>query len=77
MGHEGVRTSRLTLRGPRAAAGTVTRIREEWGADELLVVATGGLAELIGPYCRTVQKIEPVLTLYGLEFAREHLAGAS
>jgi pantothenate kinase type III len=42
--------------------------------DELLVVATGGLAELIGPHCRTVQKIEPFLTLYGLEFAREHLA---
>jgi type III pantothenate kinase len=60
-----------------AIDGTVTRIREEWGADDLLVVATGGLAELIGPHCRTVQKIEPFLTLYGLEFAREHLSGAS
>src|SRR5688572_18926077 len=57
-----------------AIDGTVTRIREELGADELLVVATGGLAELIGPHCRTVQKIEPFLTLYGLEFAREHIA---
>jgi type III pantothenate kinase len=57
-----------------AIDGTVTRIREEWGVDELLVVATGGLAELIGPHCRTVQRIEPFLTLYGLEFAREHLA---
>lgn len=60
-----------------AIDGTVARIREEWGADDLLVVATGGLAELVGPYCRTVQKIEPFLTLYGLEFAREHMAGAS
>ncbi|HEX6040219.1 type III pantothenate kinase [Longimicrobium sp.] len=60
-----------------AIDGTVTRIREEWGLDDLLVVATGGLAELIGPYCRTVQKIEPFLTLYGLEFAREHLASAA
>jgi type III pantothenate kinase len=76
VGHEGARTSRLTLRGPRAVDGTVTRIREEWGVDEL-VVATGGLAELIGPHCRTVQQIEPFLTLYGLEFAREHLAGAA
>lgn len=58
-----------------AIDGTVARIRDEWGAPELLVVATGGLAELIGPHCRTVQRIEPFLTLYGLEFAREHLAG--
>ncbi len=36
----------------------------------------GRIAELIGPYCRTVQKIEPFLTLYGLEFARDHLAQA-
>ncbi len=57
-----------------AIDGTVTRIREEWGVDELLVVATGGLAPLIGAHCRTVQRIEPFLTLYGLEFAREHLA---
>ncbi|HVH13336.1 MAG TPA: type III pantothenate kinase [Longimicrobium sp.] len=57
-----------------AIDGTVTRIREEWGVDDLLVVATGGLAELIGSHCRTVQRIEPFLTLYGLEFAREHLA---
>ncbi|HEU0300244.1 MAG TPA: type III pantothenate kinase [Longimicrobium sp.] len=60
-----------------AIDGTVTRIREEWGADELLVVATGGLAELVGPFCRTVQRIEPFLTLYGLDFAREHMAGSS
>jgi type III pantothenate kinase len=58
-----------------AIDGTVTRIREEWGTDDLLVVATGGLAELIAPHCRTVQRVEPFLTLYGLEFAREHLAG--
>jgi type III pantothenate kinase len=60
-----------------AIDGIVTRIREEWGAPELLVVATGGLAELIGPHCRTVQRVEPFLTLYGLEFAREHLARAT
>lgn len=60
-----------------AIDGTVTRIREEWGVPELLVVATGGLAELICPHCRTVQRIEPFLTLYGLEFAREHLASGS
>ncbi len=58
-----------------AIDGTVDRIRAEWGADPLLVVATGGLAELIGPYCRTVQKVAPFLTLDGLELARAHLAG--
>ena len=58
-----------------AIDGTVDRIRAEWGAPELLVVATGGLAELVGPYCRTVQKVEPFLTLYGLELARECLDG--
>ena len=57
-----------------AIDGTVARIREEWDAGELLVVATGGLAELIGPHCRSVQRVEPFLTLYGLEFAREHMA---
>lgn len=56
-----------------AIDGTVARIREEWGSDDLLVVATGGLAELIAPYCRNVERVEPYLTLYGLEFAREHL----
>lgn len=57
-----------------AIDGTVERIRAEWGVPELLVVATGGLAELVGPYCRTVQRVEPYLTLQGLDFAREHLA---
>jgi type III pantothenate kinase len=57
-----------------AIDGTVDRIRTEWGVGELLVVATGGLAELVGPYCRTVQRVEPFLTLQGLEFARAHLA---
>ena len=56
-----------------AIDGTVTRIREEWGVPDLLVVATGGLAELIGGHCRTVEKIEPFLTLYGLDYARAHL----
>jgi len=32
------------------------------------VIATGGMSELIGPYCETVDKIEPALTLKGLNF---------
>lgn len=60
--------------------GAVRRIKEEWGKPEALVVATGGLATLIGPHCRTVDRVEPFLTLYGLELAYRHLeeqAGAS
>lgn len=60
--------------------GAVRRIKEEWGKPEALVVATGGLATLIGPHCRTVDRVEPFLTLYGLELAYRHLeeqAGAA
>ena len=60
--------------------GAVRRIQEEWGKPETLVVATGGLATLIGPHCRTVDRVEPFLTLYGLELAYRHLeeqAGAA
>lgn len=56
-----------------AVDGIVSRIREEWNRPDALVVATGGLATLIGPHCRTVQFIEPFLTLHGLRLAREHL----
>lgn len=53
--------------------GIVRRIREEWQRPDALVVATGGLAALIGPHCRTVQRIEPFLTLYGLQLAYDYL----
>jgi type III pantothenate kinase len=49
--------------------GIVRRIREEWERPQALVVATGGLAPLLGPYCRTVDRIEPYITLYGLDMA--------
>lgn len=53
--------------------GIVTRIKDEWEKPEALVVATGGLSPLIGPHCSTVDRIEPFLTLYGLELAYRHL----
>lgn len=58
-----------------ALDGMVHRIRAEWGRAEALVVATGGYARLVGPQCRTVEKVEPWLTLYGLALAGDHLAG--
>ncbi len=48
--------------------GVVRRIREEWGADPL-VVATGGLAPFLAPHSRTIDRVEPFLTLHGLRFA--------
>jgi pantothenate kinase type III len=47
----------------------VRRIKAEWERPEALVMATGGLAPLIAPYCETVDVTEPYLTLYGLEIA--------
>ena len=43
----------------------VTRIRGELGA-EARAIATGGLADLIAPHSRTIERIDPWLTLEGL-----------
>jgi type III pantothenate kinase len=45
--------------------GIVERIRVELG-DHAPVIATGGLAELIAPHSRTIEKVDPLLTLDGL-----------
>ncbi len=53
--------------------GIVRRIKAEWGSEDALVVATGGLATLVASHCQTVDTIEPFLTLFGLDFAYRHL----
>ena len=50
--------------------GIVTRIREELGADAP-AVATGGLADLVAPHSRTIERVDSFLTLDGLRLVWE------
>lgn len=55
-----------------AVDGIVRRIKAEWPTGRVpLVVATGGLAPVIHPHCREVERLEPDLTLVGLRIAYE------
>ena len=58
-----------------AIDGMVERIKAEWNRPDALVVATGGYAGLMAQHCRTVEEVEPFLTLRGLYFAGESMAG--
>jgi type III pantothenate kinase len=50
--------------------GVVERMREELGA-QTRVVATGGLASLVAPHSRTIELVDPDLTLAGLRLIWE------
>jgi type III pantothenate kinase len=50
--------------------GIVGRIREEFGTSPK-IVATGGLAELIAKESRTIETVNPLLTLQGLQIIYE------
>ncbi len=57
-----------------AVDGIVRRIQAEWpGGGKPKVVATGGLAGTIVPLCRTIEQVDPDLTLHGLRLAAGHL----
>jgi type III pantothenate kinase len=50
--------------------GIVDRMRAELG-DGTRVVATGGLADLIAPHARTIELVDPLLTIEGLRLVWE------
>lgn len=53
--------------------GIVRRIKTEWQRPDALVVATGGIAHLLAPHCATVDRVEPFITLFGLDLAYRHI----
>jgi type III pantothenate kinase len=54
--------------------GIVRRIKAEWpDRQPPLIVATGGLAQLVAPHCREIERVDPNLTLEGLRIAASHL----
>lgn len=54
--------------------GLVRRIKKEWPTTSTpLVVATGGLAETLQPYCAEFEVVDPFLTLHGLRIAYDIL----
>lgn len=60
-----------------AIDGMVRRIKKEWPhRNAPLVIATGGFAEMFGSICKEFDKVEPFLTLQGLQMAHALLSAA-
>jgi pantothenate kinase type III len=54
----------------------VRRIKGEWPRPQTpLVIATGGFAEIMAPLCSSFDRVEPHLTLQGLQLAHALLRG--
>ncbi|MGH7558675.1 MAG: type III pantothenate kinase [Gemmatimonadota bacterium] len=52
--------------------GLVEAIRAEWNPDAR-VVATGGLSRMVAPQCRTIDVVDPDLTLKGIGWGHDRL----
>lgn len=57
--------------------GLVKRIKEEWDISDPLVLATGGLAETLHPWCPSFDEVDPFLTLKGVRIGYDLLQGVS
>ena len=53
--------------------GLVRRIKAEWTGANPIVIATGGLAETLRPYCQTFDEVDPFFTLQGVRIGYELL----
>jgi len=61
-----------------AVDGIVRRIKREWPTPRMpVVIATGGLAPMIAPLCESIDRVEPHLTLEGLNLAFHLLTATS
>lgn len=55
--------------------GLVRRIKNEWQVETPIVIATGGLAEALEPYCDSFDEVDPFLTLKGVRMGFDLLDG--
>ena len=53
--------------------GLVRRIKREWTAASPIVIATGGLAEVLQPFCETLDEVDLFLTLKGVKIGYDLL----
>ena len=53
--------------------GIVGRIKDEWDAENPIVLATGGLAASLQQYCESFDEVDPFLTLKGVRIGYELL----
>jgi pantothenate kinase type III len=52
----------------------VRRTKAEWPSKTVpYVIGTGGMAELIKPYSKEIERVEPFLTLHGIRIGYELL----
>lgn len=55
--------------------GLVGRIKAEWNVGDVLVIGTGGLAEILKPHVESFDEVDPFLTLKGVRMGYELLVG--
>lgn len=53
--------------------GLIERIANELQISSIRAIATGGQAGLIAPYCRSIETVEPFLTLEGMKTIYNHI----